>query len=45
MKVPERHLHRNHREHSDFSAEAGVKVSEDLDELVSKRLSFRTLNS
>jgi len=45
MKVPERHLHRNHREHSDFFAKAGVKVSGDPYELVGKRLSFRTLNS
>ena len=34
----------NHREHSDFFREVGVKVSEDPDELVAARLYYWTLN-
>jgi trk system potassium uptake protein TrkA len=34
----------NHKEHSDFFREVGVKVSEDPDELVAARLYYWTLN-
>lgn len=44
MKVPNVISIVNHKEHSDFFREVGVKVSEDPDELVSARLYYWTLN-
>jgi len=44
MKVPNVISIVNHKEHSDFFTEVGVKVSEDPDELVAARLYYWTLN-